>query len=110
MGLNLLERIYQALNQLGAVKTRQEFCLYWLGRGEGYMRTLRFTSLEPSVDVISVLRSRIRYYASHYVTETESTECDTQCGGRGRQRHAVCHACTAQLYKQLNHPNSKKND
>lgn len=72
MGLNLLEHIYQALNRLGAVKTRQEFCRYWLGRGEGYMRTLRFTSLEPSVDVISVLRSRIRYYASHYKTETDS--------------------------------------
>lgn len=75
MEANLLEDTYKALSSLGAVKTKGDYCRYWLGRGEGYMRTLRFTSLEPSIDVISVLRSRLLYYAECYERQSN---CGTQ--------------------------------
>lgn len=70
---NLLEDTYEALSSLGAVKTKRDFCYYWLGRGDGYIRSLRFTSLEPSIDVISVLRSRLLYYAGCYERQRNSS-------------------------------------
>jgi hypothetical protein len=66
MGLNLLETTYKTLTELGAVQTRSEFCREWLGRGEGYVRMLRHHNQPPSIDVISVLCDRLRFYKQQY--------------------------------------------
>lgn len=66
MGLNLLETTYKTLTELGAVQTRSEFCREWLGRGEGYVRMLRHHNQPPSIDVISVLCDRLRFYTQRY--------------------------------------------
>jgi hypothetical protein len=79
---NLLEDTYEALLSLGAVKTKRHFCHYWLGRGDSYMRSLRFTSLEPSIDVISVLRSRLLYYAECYERQSNSSTYSISDGYR----------------------------
>ena len=49
MTINFLERVYTQLEQLDLVSSRREFCEQWLGRQQGYIRTLRFYRLKPSV-------------------------------------------------------------
>jgi len=72
MTINFLERAYAQLEQLGLVSSRREFCEQWLGRQEGYIRTLRFYRLQPSVYVLAVLASRLDHYAKHF---QESDAC-----------------------------------
>lgn len=42
MAINFLDEVYTQLEQLDLVGSRKEFCEQWLGRAEGYVRTLRF--------------------------------------------------------------------
>ena len=45
-------------------KTHQSFVLAgWLGRSEGYIRTLRFHQIEPSVEALSVCSHKLGHYA-----------------------------------------------
>jgi hypothetical protein len=44
MSIRLLEHIRDELRGSGAVQNTPEFCTSWLGRSEGYIRTLRFPS------------------------------------------------------------------
>ena len=46
MSIRLLEHIRDELRGSGAVQNTPEFCTSWLGRSEGYIRTLRFHGLE----------------------------------------------------------------
>ena len=66
MTINFLERVYTQLEQLDLVSSRREFCEQWLGRQQGYIRTLRFYRLKPSVYVLAVLASRLDHYAKHF--------------------------------------------
>jgi hypothetical protein len=50
MAINFLDEVYTQLEQLDLVSSRKEFCEQWLGRAEGYVRTLRFYRYQPSVD------------------------------------------------------------
>ena len=90
MAAKLLETIYRELESIGVVQTRSEFCTQWLGRSEGYMRTLRFCAQQPSIDVLAVLSNRLRYYAKQYADkdgnankaaarhfEALATDCDS---------------------------------
>ena len=51
MAINFLDEVYTQLEQLDLVSSRREFCEQWLGRAEGYVRTLRFYQCQPSVGV-----------------------------------------------------------
>ncbi|WP_159309255.1 DUF6626 family protein [Spiribacter roseus] len=68
MAAKMLETIYRELEGIGVVQTRSEFCTQWLGRSEGYVRTLRFCAQQPSIDVLAVLSNRLRYYAKQYAS------------------------------------------
>ena len=54
MSIRLLEHIRDELRGSGAIQNTPEFCTSWLGRSEGYIRTLRFHQIEPSVEALSV--------------------------------------------------------
>ena len=49
MSIKLLEHIRDELRHSGAVQNKPEFSMSWLGRSEGYIRTLRFHQIELSV-------------------------------------------------------------
>jgi hypothetical protein len=63
MSIRLLEHIQSELKAAGVVSSTPEFCNGWLGRSEGYIRTLRYHNLDPSVAVLSVCAHKLGYYA-----------------------------------------------
>lgn len=63
MSITLLEHLRDELIQSGAVQNTPEFCRYWLGRSEGYIRTLRHHQIEPSVETLAVCSNKLGYYA-----------------------------------------------
>ena len=66
MTIYFVEGVYRTLVDMGFVHSRKEFCEQWLGRQEGYIRSLRFYRLKPSVHVFAVLANRLDYYAQHF--------------------------------------------
>ena len=48
MSIKLLEHIHAELKSAGFVRSIPEFCNAWLGRSEGYIRTLRYLPAEPA--------------------------------------------------------------
>ena len=66
MTINFLESVCGTLMDMGLVHSRREFCEQWLGRQEGYIRTLRFYCYQPSVYVLAVLANRLDHYARHF--------------------------------------------
>lgn len=65
MSIRLLEHMRDELKRSGAIQNTPEFCRSWLGRSEGYIRTLRFHHLEPSVETLAVCANKLGYYANH---------------------------------------------
>ena len=63
MSVKLLEHIRDELRGSGAIQNTPEFCTSWLGRSEGYIRTLRFHQIEPSVEALSVCSHKLGHYA-----------------------------------------------
>jgi len=63
MSIRLLEHIQSELKAAGVVSSTPEFCNGWLGRSEGYIRTLRYHDLDPSVAVLSVCSHKLGHYA-----------------------------------------------
>lgn len=63
MSITLLEHLRDELIQSGAVQNTPEFCRCWLGRSEGYIRTLRYHQIEPSVETLSVCSNKLGFYA-----------------------------------------------
>ena len=63
MSIKLLEHIRDELRGSGAIQNTPEFCTSWLGRSEGYIRTLRFNQIEPSVETLSVCSHKLGHYA-----------------------------------------------
>jgi hypothetical protein len=63
MSIKLLEHIRDELISSGAVANSPEFCRAWLGRSEGYIRTLRHHRIEPSVETLAVCANKLGYYA-----------------------------------------------
>ena len=49
MQKTVLNDVFELLQQIGAVGSESEFSRDWLGRSEGYVRTLRFKRVKPSV-------------------------------------------------------------
>lgn len=63
MSITLLEHLRDELISSGAVQNTPEFCRCWLGRSEGYIRTLRYHQIEPSVETLAVCSNKLGYYA-----------------------------------------------
>jgi len=84
MSIKLLEHIHAELKSAGFVSSIPEFCNAWLGRSEGYIRTLRYHDLDPSVAVLSVCSHKLGHYAQR-LKESPKAE----------------HEATARLFEQL---------
>jgi hypothetical protein len=63
MSIGLIEHLRDELIASGAVRNTPEFCQAWLGRSEGYIRTLRYQGIEPSVETLAVCANKLGYYA-----------------------------------------------
>ena len=64
MSIKLLEHIRDELISSGAAANTPEFCRAWLGRSEGYIRTLRHHRIKPSVETLAVCAHKLGYYAN----------------------------------------------
>jgi len=63
MSMKVLNEVRDELVRLNVVRGETEFCVGWLGRGIGYMRTLRFVDHGPSAEVLAILTSKLGHYA-----------------------------------------------
>src|SRR6056297_4127916 len=62
MSIKLIEHIRDELISSGAAANTPEFCRAWLGRSEGYIRTLRNHGTGPSVETLTVCSHKLGYY------------------------------------------------
>jgi hypothetical protein len=46
----VLNEVFGLLKSIGAVRSESEFSRDWLGRSECYLRSIRFSGLEPCYD------------------------------------------------------------
>ncbi|NHQ75887.1 hypothetical protein HAT86_15665 [Roseovarius gahaiensis] len=63
MSVKLLEHMRDELISCGAVQNTPEFCEAWLGRSEGYIRTLRNHGTGPSVEALAICSHKLGHYA-----------------------------------------------
>ena len=63
MSIKLLEHIRDELISSGAAANTPEVCRAWLGRREGYIRTLRNHGTGPSMETLAVCAHKLGYYA-----------------------------------------------
>ena len=63
MSVKLLEHLRDELIGIGAVRNTPEFCRAWLGRSEGYIRTLRNHGTGPSVETLAICSHKLGHYA-----------------------------------------------
>ena len=56
---DVIFRTYVFLHENGLVSSESEFSQDWLGKGECYMRTLRFKNAEPSLGSVAICASRL---------------------------------------------------
>jgi hypothetical protein len=73
MSIKLLEHVRDELKRSDAIQNTPEFCRSWLGRSEGYIRTLRYHHIEPSVATLAVCSNKLGYYAQ-YLNGSEQPE------------------------------------
>lgn len=64
MSVKLLEHLRDELIACGAARNTPEFCQAWLGRSEGYIRTLRNHGTGPSVETLTICSHKLGYYAA----------------------------------------------
>jgi len=76
MSTKLLEHLRDRLMEYGVVENTPEFCRSWLGRSEGYIRTLRYHKTDPSVEALAICANKLGY-------------CVTRLGGSDRDEHRV---------------------
>jgi len=62
MSVKLLEHLRDELIGCGVVQNTPEFCQAWLGRSEGYIRTLRNHGTGPSVETLTVCSHKLGHY------------------------------------------------
>lgn len=74
MSNSIVENVKADLQQLGVVRNEAEFCREWLGRGEGYLRTLRFTGTLPSAAALAFCADRLERLAVHLRGNSDHTE------------------------------------
>ena len=97
MSRDILEQARDQMMAQGLVSSNREFCHGWLARDESYMRGLRFRNMQPSVDVLNTLASKLAYYSQqlsnsqlpqhqqlHLVFEHLHDQCVTAMEQHGR--------------------------
>ena len=62
MSVKLLEHLRDELIACGVVQNTPEFCRAWLGRSEGYIRTLRNHGTVPSVETLAICSHKLGHY------------------------------------------------
>ncbi len=65
-----MEKLYQQLLGLGAVRTTSEFSIEWLGMQHSYLRCLRDRNKSPSTKAWATLSVRLRH-ASQSLAQNE---------------------------------------
>ena len=60
----LIENICNSVVVLRLARSEADFCVKWLDRGEGYMRTLRCQKLRPSAEALAICADRLERYAT----------------------------------------------
>ena len=73
MSVKLLEQLRDELIACGVAQNTPEFCRAWLGRSEGYIRTLRNHGTGPSVETLTICSHKLGYYAER-LRETGAAE------------------------------------
>lgn len=63
MSVKLLEHMRDELIDCGAAQNTPEFCRSWLGRSEGYIRTLRNHGTGPSVETLTICSHKLGHYS-----------------------------------------------
>ena len=63
MSRQLLHEVRDVLRAADAIVSEREFCERWLGKSECYMRTLRFSQIEPSADALATVGNKLKYYS-----------------------------------------------
>jgi hypothetical protein len=59
----LIENVCNMVVVEGLARSEGDFCVKWLDRGEGYMRTLRCQRLRPSADALAICADKLERYA-----------------------------------------------
>ena len=95
MSIKLLEHIHAELKAAGFVSSIPEFCNTWLGRSEGYIRTLRYHDLDPSVAVLSVCSHKLGHYAQRLKDSPKAEHTDT-----ARSFEQLKQLCDQEIAKQ----------
>jgi len=95
MSIKLLEHIHEELKSAGFVSSIPEFCNAWLGRSEGYIRTLRYHDLDPSVAVLSVCSHKLGHYAQRLKDSPKAEHTDT-----ARSFEQLKQLCDQEIAKQ----------
>jgi len=72
----LIENICNAVIVQGLARNESDFCVKWLDRGEGYMRTLRFQRLRPSADALAICADKLERYANIFERGKHSMDAD----------------------------------
>lgn len=73
MSVELLEDVRDQLRDAKLLTNESEFCERWLGKGQCYMRTLRFQKLEPSAEALATLGSKLGYCANELARHSDSS-------------------------------------
>ena len=99
MSIKLLEHMRDELIGCGAAQNTPEFCRAWLGRSEGYIRTLRNHGTGPSVETLAICSHKLGHYADrlrgsdvaeHRVMAQQFDRLKSLCDGAiARQAEAV---------------------
>ena len=63
MSRQILHEVRDVLRAADAIASEREFCERWLGKSECYMRTLRFSQIDPSADALATVSNKLKYYA-----------------------------------------------
>jgi len=68
----ILNEVRDELIDMGLASGEREFCVAWLGRGTGYMRTLRHLGNDPSAEALAILASKLQHYTQRLWLAGES--------------------------------------
>ena len=90
----LIENICNSVVVLRLARSEADFCVKWLDRGEGYMRTLRFRGLQPSSDALAECANKLGYYADAFLASDRLHSVHT-----GHSLQVLQHLCEAELRK-----------
>jgi len=88
MSVKLLEHLRDELIGCGVVRNTPEFCRAWLGRSEGYIRTLRNHRTGPSVETLAICSHKLGYYAERL--KRSSTDEHAALASNFEQLKALC--------------------